>query len=119
MTIQAIFEGNDKEALVKFAEAKGKEMADIDLSVSQVRNVLDTIQAMKQFDRGELQMLRPKLAYVAGKLPRIKPFRNVLDEAIGYVRSEADFKLFRNLVEALVAYHALYESERRVERRGR
>jgi CRISPR-associated protein Csm2 len=119
MSIKTIFEGKNKEELVKFADAKGCELASIDLSVSQVRNVLDAIQAMKQFDPGELQLLRPKLAYAAGKLPRIRPFRDVLDEAIGYVKSDDDFKLFRSLVEALVAYHALYESERRAERRGR
>lgn len=119
MSIKAIFDTRNREELVKFADAKGRELAYVDLSVSQVRNVLDAIQAMKQFDLGELQMLRPKLAYAAGKLPRIRPFRDVLDEAIGYVKNDSDFKLFRSLVEALVAYHALYESERRTERRGR
>jgi len=111
--LRSIFEKRDAAELVRFAEAKGKELSNVDLSTSQVRNVLDAIQMMKQFDRNELQLLRPKLAYAAGKKQNIRPFRAILDEAIGYVKTEEDFRTFRSLVEALVAYHALAESERR------
>lgn len=115
--LKIIFDKRDNAELVRFAEKKGKELSSADLSTSQIRNVLDAIQMMTKFDRNELELLRPKLAYAAGKKFNLRPFRDILDEAIGYVRDDLDFKLFRNLVEAIVAYHALAESDRRQERR--
>jgi hypothetical protein len=37
------------------------------LSSSQIRNVLDKLQRMKSFELNKLQLLRPLLAYAAGR----------------------------------------------------
>lgn len=75
------------------------------LTTSQIRNVLDEIQRMREFDETKLQLLRPKLAYAAGRHSgRVKDFQKLLDSAINMTNKE-NFKNFKNFVEAVVAYH--------------
>lgn len=82
---------------------KGKEGEQ--LSTSQIRNILDEIQRMKTFDENRLQLLRPKLAYLAGKhRGRVKDFQRLLDVAINKTNA-GNFVHFKNFVEAIVAYH--------------
>lgn len=76
------------------------------LSASQIRGVLDHLQRMK-FSPNELQLLRPKLAYAAGRhLGKVKKLQGVADKAIVLVgEDEVRFIHFRNFFEAMVAYH--------------
>lgn len=117
-TVQQIFAGRDAAELVRYAERKGRELFRIDLSAAQVRNVLDSIQAMKSYDAGRFELLKPKLAYAAGKKPEFRDFRNVLEEAMRCVCDEESFSFFRSFVEAIVAYHALADAEERARRRS-
>lgn len=85
--------------------AEGKEGEK--LSSSQIRNILDKIQRMKKFDKDELQLLRPLLAYAAGKdnTGKLKHLEKILSKAINEVKDEKTFTNFRNFFEAIVAYH--------------
>ncbi|MCX7994982.1 MAG: type III-A CRISPR-associated protein Csm2 [candidate division WOR-3 bacterium] len=85
--------------------ASGKENEK--LSSAQIRNILDRIQRMKKFDRDEIQLLRPALAYAAGrdKTGKLKHLQQILDKAIMQVKDENTFKNLRNFFEAIVAYH--------------
>ncbi len=75
------------------------------LSTSQIRNVLDEIQRMREFDESKLHLLRPKLAYAAGRHGgRVREFQRLLDIAIK-MTNKGNFKNFKNFVEAIVAYH--------------
>lgn len=77
------------------------------LSTSQIRNILDEIQRMpdREFDENKLHLLRPKLAYAAGRHKgRVKDFQKLLDKAI-LMTDKSNYKYFRNFVEAIVAYH--------------
>ncbi len=98
--------------LVEFARETGEYLAagsDRErLSVSQIRNVLDDIQRMRAYDEHRLQMLRPKLAYAAGRhLGKVKDLQRIIDAAIGMTNA-SNFKNFKNLVEAIVGYHRYY-----------
>lgn len=76
------------------------------LSSSQIRNVLDKIQRMKSFDPNKLQLLRPLLAYAAGRhLGKVKDLQKISDQAIQMVQGESHFQNFKNFFEAIVAYH--------------
>jgi len=77
------------------------------LSSSQIRGILDHLQRMYQFDANELQLLRPKLAYAAGRHGgKVKDLRLIADRAIQLVGSNMqNFKNFHNFFEAIVAYH--------------
>lgn len=78
------------------------------LSTSQIRTILGEIQKMKKYETTQLQLLRPKLAYAAGRHKgRVKDFRDLLEAAIRKT-NEKNFAMFKNFVEAIVAYHKFY-----------
>jgi CRISPR-associated protein Csm2 len=91
------------DELAKFYVEARKESEK--LTTSQIRNVLDEIQRMREFDEAKLHLLRPKLAYAAGRHGgKVKDFQKLLDAAIKITNKE-NFKNFKNFVEAIVAYH--------------
>lgn len=109
--IKKILAGDAKE-LNEYADAladwyvKGKEGEK--LTTSQIRNVLDEIQKMKDYDEYRLQMLRPKLAYAAGRHKgKVKEFRDLMEVLIRNTNT-TNFSNFKNFVEAIVAYHKFH-----------
>ncbi|MCX7858027.1 MAG: type III-A CRISPR-associated protein Csm2 [Deltaproteobacteria bacterium] len=75
------------------------------LSTSQIRSVLDEIQRMREFDETRLQLLRPKLAYAAGRHGgKVRDFQRLVDTAIRMTNAQ-NYKFFKCFVEAIVAYH--------------
>ncbi|MBC7362151.1 MAG: type III-A CRISPR-associated protein Csm2 [Candidatus Aminicenantes bacterium] len=109
--IEKILKGDAKELnmyaddLAKwFLDAKETEK----LTTSQIRNVLDEIQRMKEYDEYRIQMLRPKLAYAAGRHKgRIKDFRELMEKLIQNTNKQ-NFQYFKNFIEAIVAYHKFH-----------
>lgn len=94
---------NYADELAKFYLEPRKESEK--LTTSQIRNVLDEIQRMREFDEAKLHLLRPKLAYAAGRHGgRVKDFQILLDTLIKITRKE-NFRNFKNFIEAIVAYH--------------
>ena len=93
-----------------------------DIRASQVRNVYSAITKIRNdyrssggsFEevRASLVMLRPKLAYVAGRHKQVRPFRDLFDEAIEAVLGSKDTSKalgnFFALAEAVVAYHRFH-----------
>ena len=80
------------------------------LAASQIRNVLDRLQRMPKYGDGkELQLLRPLLAYAAGRdtTPgrKVRNLQGIIDQGIQMVSSEETFENLRNFFEAIVAYH--------------
>ncbi|MDI6697477.1 MAG: type III-A CRISPR-associated protein Csm2 [Candidatus Saccharicenans sp.] len=110
--IERILNGDAKEMNEYASELakgflKGKDQEK--LSTSQIRTILGEIQKMKQFDARQLQLLRPKLAYAAGRHKgRVKDFRELLETAIKKTNKD-NFYMFKNFVEAIVAYHKYHE----------
>jgi len=90
------------EELAQFYIKGGRNEA---LSTSQIRTILTEIQKMKEFNPTKLQLLRPKLAYAAGRHKgKVKEFRDLL-EALIKKANQDNFDTFKNFVEAIVAYH--------------
>jgi len=114
--IPDILLGNE-EKLVKDAEDFGKYLGNGGLSTSQIRNIFSDIKKMDSFERNkkELILLRPKLAYVAGRHRRrtkvITDLQEVMDECIRNVKDEESFKNFQDFFEAILAYHKYYGRE--------
>lgn len=118
------------QMLVEYSEELGKRFATGNdaITTSQLRNVFSDIKriqlnwkAKKMTEEelvGKLQLLKPKLAYAAGKPSQrkkqdaIKKLKNELESAIDSVVNSGDKKKaannFFNLVEAIVAYHKYY-----------
>lgn len=109
--LDAILSG-DSEKLVSDAEKMGKLLGQRGMTTSQIRKIFTDVKRikMREFDRYELDILRPKMAYVAGRHKRgARDLQEVLDAAIQKVDSKEKFDKFRDFFEAIVAYHYKYE----------
>jgi CRISPR-associated protein Csm2 len=111
----------EPEKLADVARTKGEEFAR-NIRVSQIRNIYSAITRIrneyqssgKSFEavHRRLVLLRPRLAYAAGRNPEVKPFQELFDKAIEAVlRSTKKNEALENffaLAEAVVAYHKFY-----------
>ncbi len=118
------------QVLVKYSEDLGKRFArgNNAITTSQLRNVFSDIKRIqlnwkgKKMSEeelvGKLQLLKPKLAYAAGKPSQrkkrdaIKKLKKELEKAIDSVVTSEDIPKaadnFFALVEAIVAYHKFH-----------
>lgn len=105
----------DVVKLVNVAEELGPYLKNHRLTTSQIRNIFVPIKnmememEMKEFNPKELILLKPKLAYIAGKRDAsegTKSLVKVLTQAIDNVGNDASkFKYFVDFFEAILAYH--------------
>ena len=95
------------DALLEEIERFVKELG-TQVTTSQIRNVYDKI--IKAQDCNGLKMIRPQLAYIAGrdKSDNQKKFLAFIDGIIKTVREEEQRKSFKVFFEAIVAYHKFY-----------
>ncbi|MBW2306910.1 MAG: type III-A CRISPR-associated protein Csm2 [Deltaproteobacteria bacterium] len=115
--IAKIMNGDTRE-LVKYAEEKGKELYNKELTPSQIRNVFGEVKKiqMQEFDPERLLLLNYKLVYAAsrpGSKLGTKEMKDILIEAIHHVNDSPErFERFCNFFEALLAYRQEAEKER-------
>ena len=105
---------NGGDALVTKAQNLGRQLAAKKLKTAQIRKVysaVKNIQLNKKFNRNELVMLKPKLAYAAARKDEVEELKNALTEAIDYVDNEKTFKTFVDFFEAILAYHREADGE--------
>jgi len=110
------------EEINQIAQFQGEKFAR-GIKTNQIRNIFSTITKIRndfksnkgKFEesiRRELVMLKPKLAYAAGRNPDVRPFQELFDSAInGVIQSSKPEEALRNffdLAEAVVAYHKFY-----------
>lgn len=98
--------------LVDTAESLGRELAQKELTKSQIRNIYGAVKKMekKGFDYHKFLMLKPKLAYAARRHGKgVQRLKEVLTEAIELVGDDKDkFPKFVDFFEAILAYHKAY-----------
>ncbi|MCX7705310.1 MAG: type III-A CRISPR-associated protein Csm2 [bacterium] len=121
-TIKEIIVNGRVDILNLYAESLAKDYAPQDekekrtkLTTSQIRNILDNVQRMDEgaIEKGEHELLRPKLAYIAGRSDKsnaaIRELREILDFALQQIKNDyKKFENFRNFLEAIVGYHRFY-----------
>ncbi len=97
----------------KYAKRNNSE-GSMGIKVNQIRRFLDAVRRiearLKKGDfeqiKGSVILLRPKLAYAAGREEKIKPLMNVLDPAIkSGAESRGNFEKLLRLIEGIIAYH--------------
>ena len=59
----------------------------------------------EDFQRSDLVMLKPKLAYAAARNREVTDLKDALTQAIDQVDDEKKFKNFVDFFEATLAYH--------------
>ena len=126
---------NLAKSIVEIATEKGAQYAK-SIKTNQIRNFYSQVEALKQKVKmdslptteeeeeikdkeqkqytNELVMLKPRLAYAAGRQSAVKPFYDDISQVIDYVlestgthRAKA-LENFFLLVESIVAYHKFY-----------
>lgn len=131
-----LFEMNAEE-INAYCEDRGKQFSK-SVTSSQLRNVFSKIVSLRTFYNNpsikeldsfvqkmkrEITLLKPRLAYAAGREASLKPFQNemvnLIDETIKSMDIELSQKQIDNLkletldnfftiIEGLVAYHKFY-----------
>jgi CRISPR-associated protein Csm2 len=105
------------DELVNIAKKMGEYLKENGLKTTQIRKFLDSIRKIesqsdkgKKFNPDAVILLKPKLAYAAGRdWNRIKPLMEVLEPAItAGSKGYDDFKKLVALIEGIVAYHKYY-----------
>jgi len=104
--------------LVEFCDQFGNELKEDKVTTSQMRKVFNEIKSMHRetrspghqeaFNPDRVKLLKPKIAYLAGRETRLKPFKRVMDALIDKVRDEHDFGRLADFMEAVIAYHKYY-----------
>lgn len=98
------------DPLVTEAEKLGKKLAR-NLKTAQIRKIYSAvkkIQMSQEFNRNELIMLKPKLAYAAARKSEVEDLKEALTQAINQVDTEEKFKNFVDFFEAILAYHKAF-----------
>jgi CRISPR-associated protein, Csm2 family len=109
-TIKQIIDG-DTKTLVEKAKELGEMFRRDKLSTSQIRNIFSSVKKMEMsgFNEKEILLLKPKLAYAAGRRGAeqgTRDLKDVLSIAIECVGNSAEkFENFCNFFEAILAYH--------------
>ena len=102
------------DILVEDAEKIGDCLANqIRLKTSQIRKFLDAVNRIRAESEGregydyrtEVVLLKPKIAYAAGRHNEVKYLMTVLEPCMSKVTNSSDFQQYSRLVEAIVAYH--------------
>ncbi|MDP9486133.1 MAG: type III-A CRISPR-associated protein Csm2 [Actinomycetota bacterium] len=107
--------------LVSRADAVGGELSRR-MSTSQIRNFLDEVNRIQaetqgkrhEFDSSRVILLKPLLAYAAGRETNrerqgvLKEFANLFSAAADKVEDASDFKQFVEFTRAVVAYHRFH-----------
>jgi CRISPR-associated protein Csm2 len=115
--------------LVKYADKFGKHLAspEVNLKATQIRRFFDAVKKVEfeankeafkdgknEFNRDDVLLLKPKLAYAAGRQRKeVKPLMLLLGPCIDRVNSREDFKTFVRFIEGMVAYHKFYNGKDR------
>jgi CRISPR-associated protein Csm2 len=101
-------EKNDNLDGLLFAIEDFVKGAGVKVSTSQLRNVYDCV--IKAHDVNEMKMIRPKLAYIAGrgKQDDEKKFFGFIDGVIKTIKTDDQRKNFKVFFESIVAYHKFY-----------
>lgn len=84
------------------------------ITPTQIRNIYNKIIKVDDNYPVRLQLLRPKLAFVAAKLKQNnqKIIVNLLMSAIKQVKTKEQVKNFKMFMEAFVAYHKYHHGEK-------
>lgn len=119
--------GGDTDLLLQESERLGRELAQNDLSNSQIRNIYSTVKRISsvgQFtepEKHELKLLIPKIQYAVAREQRSpkawKSLGDMLTLCIQQVDNPGNFIHFAEFFEAIVAFHYSERGKMKQERR--
>jgi CRISPR-associated protein Csm2 len=111
------------EEIIKIADSKGKQFKNNSIKANQIRNfysavvsIKKKVENMEEFNFEEIKtdilLLKPKIAYAAGRKNEVKPFKDFVDDVVNATINSTNYKKatenFFNIMESVVAYHKFY-----------
>jgi CRISPR-associated protein Csm2 len=107
----------EAETLVKIAEKAGKSFSESRIKTTQIRRIHEHIirqltraRTMKGETAKEIRLLKYHLVYAAGRERTMKPFADFFNPILDKVHEMKDLERFRQLFDAVLAYHKFFES---------
>lgn len=105
--------------LIEATENFGRSLQKKGLTTSQIRQVFTKLKSIeakgyKKEMKIEFLMLKPHMAYAAGRHSSVRPLKRIIEYGINAVVQEDDvdeeqkFKNFCKLFEAILAYHRAF-----------
>ncbi|BBB93546.1 type III-A CRISPR-associated protein Csm2 [Methylomusa anaerophila] len=101
--------------LISCAQKLGQYLAvNVRMTTSQIRNLFAEAVRIKKIygndNKGpyEVNLLRAKFAYNAGRFREVKDFQKIADRMLLHIDSKEKFTRFFDFFEAVVAYHKQY-----------
>jgi len=97
------------DSIKLFVEKTGRN-----ITTSQLRNIYSKILRVKEDNLTALQLIRPKLAYVAARQQKNEARDLVIffDEIIAGIKTSSQAKSFKTFFESVMAYHKFYHPEK-------
>ncbi|MFQ6115357.1 MAG: type III-A CRISPR-associated protein Csm2, partial [bacterium] len=95
------------DKIIEFAQKMAPVLKSKGLKTAQIRKFFDTLRRIQAgirerglFDKEEVILLKPKLAYAAGRnREQVTPLFEILEPAISKINNEQDFSRFVQFVE--------------------
>lgn len=100
---------NTVEEFIKTAEDCAQKFKQEKVNTNQIRNFYDYVKNIKtdknKFDKVELYLLKPKIAYAVGRKTVSVRFQKTMEELINEIKTKPEFDNFVKFFEAIVAYY--------------
>jgi len=105
--------GNNNRINIYESSIKTNQIRNFFAAILAIKNKVET---MEEFDFSKIEtdilLLKPKIAYAAGRKKEVTPFKDFVDELVEAVKKstnhEKAVKNFFSLIESVVAYHKFY-----------
>ncbi len=79
------------------------------ISTTALRNVYDEV--MQKSTVADIQMFRPKLAYIVAKDKKFRPLLELIDKVIEKIENEKNILNFKKFMESIVGFHKFYTTD--------
>ena len=105
------------DSIVAFGDKLGRFLASrVRLKTNQIRRFLDAVNRTKAEGTARMNidfreraiLLKPQLAYAAGRQDEVKPLMIALVPCMDRVWDRSDFESFVRFLDAILAYHRFY-----------
>lgn len=100
------------EELVSAAERAAKALqvnsSNLRKFHGEISKQWENYRTSKEFDINQIILMKPLLAYMAGRDRRLRNFSELITAAIEKIKDAKDFEKFKQFYDSLIAYHRYY-----------
>ena len=106
------FKEYSTEELVSAAEKAAKALhvnsSNLRKFHGEISKQWENYRTSKEFDINQIILMKPLLAYMAGRDRKLKDFSELITVAIEKIKDAKDFEKFKQFYDSLIAYHRYF-----------